>query len=284
MDFNKNKVVGFIGGGNMAKAIAAGIVNKKVLPYENMIVSCRTEESLKYWKNNGAVTTLKNNEVVEKSDIIFFGVKPHMLADAIKDLPCVIFNNKLIISMLAGKQIETITTVLNCTEDNRDIKLKRDKLFKIIRIMPNTPLTVGTGCTLFTPSVTVTKDDIADLKSLLEPSGICEQIPEHLMNACGSVAASSPAFIYTIIEAMADGGVKMGIPRQLAIKLAAQATFGAANMVLETGKHTGVLKDEICSPGGTTITGIYAIEKGGVRAAMIEAMENATKRAEEIGK
>nr|CAH7716323.1 unnamed protein product [Callosobruchus chinensis] len=158
---------------------------------------------------------------------------------------------KLFVSVLAGVTMEQLE---NCQLEAR-----------IIRVMPNTPMMVGEGCTVFSPGPKATEHDIKIVKSILSVSGVCKQVPESLINAVGALSGSGPAFVYLMIEALADGGVKMGIPRAMALEFASQTVLGAAKMVKDTGKHPAELRDEVCSPGGTTITGIHAMERGGVR-------------------
>nr|CAH7716320.1 unnamed protein product [Callosobruchus chinensis] len=267
--------IGFIGGGNMAKAICEGMVSKGLVKYSQINVSGPNMENLVTWKDKGAHVSIENGVIVEESDIIFLSMKPHIL-------PCAIVNMyntlksaspkpKLFVSVLAGVTMEQLENVL-CQLEAR-----------IIRVMPNTPMMVGEGCTVFSPGPKATEHDIKIVKSILSVSGVCKQVPESLINAVGALSGSGPAFVYLMIEALADGGVKMGIPRAMALEFASQTVLGAAKMVKDTGKHPAELRDEVCSPGGTTITGIHAMERGGVRAALMDAIEAATKRSEELG-
>ncbi|EEZ98115.1 pyrroline-5-carboxylate reductase 3 [Tribolium castaneum] len=270
-----NETIGFIGGGNMAKAIAEGIVKKGLVDYKQLVVSGPRDGSLEYWRGLGSKTTTQNGDVVCDADIIFLAVKPHILPSAVANIYETMkkpVKGKLFVSILAGITLEALENCLATLEGSR-----------VIRVMPNTPMMVGEGCTVFCPGQRASDDDIALVKTLLETSGVCKQVPESLINAVGALAGSGPAFVYLMIEALSDGGVKMGIPRAMATNFAAQTVLGAAKMVLESGKHTGVLKDEVCSPGGTTITGIHALEKGGVRGAIMDAVEAAAKKSAELG-
>lgn len=268
--------IGFIGGGNMAKAICEGIVRKGLIPYSHVYVSGPQIKTLQYWEDKGAKITINNGEVAEMADIIFLSVKPHILPAAIAG----IYNsgkaqnviNKLFVSILAGVTLGSLENILKGFEGSR-----------VIRVMPNTPMMVGEGCTVYCPGQQATAEDIANVKKILEVSGICRLVPESMINGVGALAGCGPAFTYLFIEALSDGAVKMGIPREMATNFAAQTVLGAAKMVLETGKHTGTLKDEVCSPGGTTITGIHALEKGGMRSAVMDAIEAATKKSLELG-
>lgn len=276
MDYLKQCTIGFIGGGNMATAICEALVRKGVR-YSQVYVSGPHEDKLLSWKKNGAHISTDNGKIAEEADIIFLAIKPHILAAAVANIYDTINTpnkaaNKLYISILAGVKLESLEKILSTLEGSR-----------VIRVMPNTPMMVGEGCSVYCPGQQATDFDIGLVKTILELSGICQLVPESMIDAIGALAGCGPAFIYLIIEAMSDGGVKMGIPRAMATSFAAQTVLGAAKMVLETQKHTGVLKDEVCSPGGTTITGIHALEAGGVRVAMMNAIEAATKKSEELG-
>nr|CAI5827767.1 unnamed protein product [Callosobruchus analis] len=253
--------IGFIGGGNMAKAICEGIVSKGLVKYSQINVSGPNMESLVTWKERGAHISLENGVTVEQSDIIFLSMKPHILPCAIANmydtLKSVSPKPKLFVSVLAGVTMEQLENVL-CQLEAR-----------IIRVMPNTPMMVGEGCTVFSPGPKATEHDIQIVKTILSVSGVCKQVPESLINAVGALSGSGPAFV-----TLADGGVKMGIPRAMALEFASQTVLGAAKMVKDTGKHPAELRDEVCSPGGTTITGIHAMERGGVRYVLAAYIDN----------
>ncbi|CAH1994108.1 unnamed protein product [Acanthoscelides obtectus] len=267
--------IGFIGGGNMAKAICEGIVTKGLVEYSQIYVSGPNMTNLVTWRDKGAHVYIQNGAIVEECDVIFISVKPHMLADAIANMYDTLKTpnprSKLFVSILAGVTIKQLQNVLGRIDA------------RVIRVMPNTPMMVGEGCTVFAPGPKATEHDIETVEAILSISGICKQVPESLINAVGSLSGSGPAFVYLIIEALADGGVKMGIPRAMALEFATQTVLGSAKMVKETGKHPAQLRDEVCSPGGTTITGVHALERGGVRAAIMDAIEVATKKADELG-
>ncbi|KAF2881080.1 hypothetical protein ILUMI_25082 [Ignelater luminosus] len=268
--------LGFIGAGNMANAICEGLVRKGRVAYSQIYVSGPRLQHLESWKTKGAHITTKNGYILDEADVIFLSVKPHILPEAAANM----FEtsqpnkatNKLFISILAGVTLESLENIL-CRLDGT----------RVVRVMPNTPLMVGEGCVVFCPGQQATEDDIALVKSIFEVSGMCQLVPEAMINGVGALAGSGPAYIYLIIEALSDGAVKMGIPREMATSFAAQTVLGAAKMVLETGKHPGALKDEVCSPGGTTITGIHALERSGVRSAFMDAVECATRRSAELG-
>ncbi|XP_017877969.1 pyrroline-5-carboxylate reductase 3 [Ceratina calcarata] len=266
--------VGFIGGGNMASAIGAGLIRKGILSPNNVWVSARTNKTLGFWNDLGAHATLKNGEVVDNCEIIFLAMKPHMLDDALSGILSTITkkgSHILFVSVLVGVTLETLAS-----------KLKAIVAYpRIVRCMPNTPMMVGEGITVYCCMNTTDQDETM-VETLFSYIGMAEHVPESLMNAIGGLSGSGPAYAYLVIEALADGAVKMGVPRPMATKFAAQVLVGAGKMVLETGRHPGQLKDEVCSPGGTTITGVHAMETGQVRASMMNAVEAAVKKANEL--
>lgn len=208
--------IGFIGGGNMAKAIFDGIINKKLVIPNHVYVYGPHSDRLTYFKDEGANITESNIDLVKSCDVIFICVKPYMLetvAQQIRHEECPNWENKIFVSVLAATKIDTIEKCL----------VKKTKL---IRVMPNTPLSVGEGCCVFTPNKNVDVPSVGLITTLLESSGLCLQVPEGHINAMAAISGSGPAFMYSIIESMADGGVKMGIPRNDAIKLAAQTMLG----------------------------------------------------------
>ncbi|XP_012284914.1 pyrroline-5-carboxylate reductase 2 [Orussus abietinus] len=273
MDLQSIKV-GFIGGGNMASAIGAGLIRKGILKPANVWVSGRTEKTLSFWRDLGANATLRNGDVVLNCEVIFLAVKPHMLDDALTGIKETLKGNiesKLYVSVLVGISLDTLMFKLG------NIVPKP----RVIRSMPNTPMMVGEGITVYCSRNTTTKD--TDLvTTLFSHIGVCEIVPEALMNAVGGLSGSGPAYAYLMIEALADGAVRMGVPRPMATKFAAQVLVGAGKMVLETNRHPGQLKDEVCSPAGTTITGIHEMERGSVRGSLMNAVEAAVNRSEEL--
>ncbi|EEB11619.1 Pyrroline-5-carboxylate reductase, putative [Pediculus humanus corporis] len=270
-----NKVVGFIGGGNMAKAIVSGLLQNNLVKSTQVIISSPSELTLQYWKNLNIKAVLSNSEVINKADIIILAFKPHQLESALKNLDLEESENKLFVSILAGITSQDIYDKLIANS----IKKPR-----VIRVMPNTPVTVCEGCSAISPHSSALKEDINVIEKIFSSVGITEVVIENYMSALTGLIGSGPAYIYTLIEALSDGAVKQGVPRQIATSFAAQTVLGSAKMVLSTKKHPGQLKDEVCSAGGTTIHGIHALEKCGVRAALMNAVEAAAQRADEIGK
>ncbi|KAL3286549.1 hypothetical protein HHI36_001053 [Cryptolaemus montrouzieri] len=266
--------IGFIGGGNMARAIFDGIVDAGLVETKQIYVSGPRLENLEFFKQKGASIITSNGAVVDYCDVIFICVKPQILHEVVRqiiDQSKEQWDKKIFVSVLAGTSILKIENLFM-------------KPIKLVRVMPNTAVLVRKGCCSFSANAHVTDEEVLLIKTLLESSGLCLEVPEGQIDAIGALSGSGPAFMYLIIESLADGGVKMGIPRAMAIKLAAQTMLGAATMVLQSGKHSAQLKDEVCSAGGTTITGIHALEKGGVRTAIIDAVEAATKRSIELTK
>src|SRR5262249_28851546 len=208
---------------------------------------------------------------VATSDVLIIAVKPQSMAKLLADIRSAVSERHLIVSIAAGIPLRQPGEGLG--PDRR-----------LVRVMPNTPCLLGASASGFSPSETATPDDIALVQRLLDAVGKAFQLPENLLDAVTGLSGSGPAFVYVMIEALSDGGVRVGLPRDVATALAAQTVVGAARMVLETGTHPGALKDMVASPGGTTIAGLHALERGGVRGALIDAVEAATRRATELGK
>ncbi|GAA4422835.1 pyrroline-5-carboxylate reductase [Bremerella cremea] len=262
--------IGFLGAGQMALAMAHGFVTNGGIPGGQIVASDPFPEARTRFENqiSGAKTTTSNQTVVDQSDVVFLAVKPQMMAEAaatINDIP----DSCLFVSIAAGLSIT---------------KLK--ELFptkRMIRVMPNTPCLVGMSACAFSAGEGVEAADIDVTQKLLNATGLALQVPEKQLDAVTGLSGSGPAFIYILIEAMSDAGVREGLPRGIALQLAAQTVKGAAEMVLATGEHPGVLKDKVASPGGTTIAGIHELEKKGFRGAIIDAISAAAGRSRELG-
>nr|XP_040225176.1 uncharacterized protein LOC120950867 [Anopheles coluzzii] len=278
----KCKAVGFIGGGNMAYAIASGLLSKGVLQPDQITVSATRLENLQArWAPLGVTrTTVDNAEVILQSDVVFICVKPQMFDHVLKDLAKLKqtfktdeSNQKLYVSIMAGVTLGRLEQGLAMFQP-----------CLIARAMPNTPMQVGVGCTVYcrTGSDHPVPPLYRDMHTMFAALGVVHEVEESKMNAATGLAGCGPAYVYEFIEALADGGVKQGIPRDMALQLAAQTVMGAAKTVLDTGKHPAVLKDEVCSPGGATIHGVHALEQGSMRGTVMNAVESATKRAAEL--
>lgn len=222
--------------------------------------------------STGATAAAEMGAVVAASEVILLCTKPQDVSAALTDAVAIAAGgNRLVISIAAGV---TVAALEGATSEN----------FRIIRAMPNTPALVGHGAAGFCLGTRANPADAATAQALLGAVGLAVQVPERLMDAVTGLSGSGPAYIYLVIEALADGGVRAGIPRADAVRLAAQTVLGAAAMVLETGEHPAVLKDMVTSPGGTTIAGLAVLERQGLRSAMIEAVGAAVSRAGELGK
>ncbi len=270
--FEKRKVgkmkLGFIGTGNMASAIMGGIIKKAIIPAEEIIgADLFAPGRERVQKQFGIHVTDSNKEVVEKAEVIILSVKPQFYESVINEIKDDIKKEQIVITIAPGKTLAWLSE-------------KFGKDVKLVRTMPNTPAMVGEGMTAACPNEHMTEEEIAYVRTLLESFSRVEIVPERLMDVVVSVSGSSPAYVFVMIEAMADAAVSGGMPRAQAYQFAAQAVLGSAKMVLDTGKHPGELKDMVCSPAGTTIEAVRTLEERGFRSAIIEAM----KVCEEISK
>jgi pyrroline-5-carboxylate reductase len=258
--------IGFLGAGRMATALTQGFIRSQIATPSEILASDITEAArARFQAETGAAATASNEEVTRHADVVFLAVKPGHVPKALAPLH-VPLAGKLLISIAAGitlSQLESWT----------------DRRTRIIRTMPNTPALVGHGATAFTLGTAATPEDAALAKSLLEAVGIASQLPESALDAVTGLSGSGPAFVCLLIEAMADAGVAEGLPRDLALRLAAQTFSGTAQMVLATGQHPAALKDAVASPAGTTIEGLCSLESTGARHAIIAAVRSATARA-----
>lgn len=259
--------IGFIGCGNMAKAMISGILKNQLTEKENIIASDISEVSRNASKEQlGINMTGSNLEVVENSDVFVLSVKPQYYETVISEIKDAVSADQIVVTIAPGKTL--------CW-----LEEKFEKEVKLVRCMPNTPALVGEGMTAVTPNHYVSKEELAQVITILNSFSKTEVIGEHLMDAVVSVSGSSPAYVYMMIEAMADAAVADGMARDMAYKFAAQAVYGSAKMVLESGKHPGELKDMVCSPAGTTIEAVRTLEKEGFRSSIMEAMRVCTAKA-----
>lgn len=253
--------LGFIGTGNMASAIMGGIIKERILVADEIIGSDVFEAGRKKVKElYGIHVTADNKEAAEKAETLVLSVKPQFYASVIAEIKDIVREDQLIITIAPGKTLTWLEEQFG-------------KPVKIIRTMPNTPAMVGEGMTAVCPNSRVTEEEQKYALEILGAFGKTEIVAERLIDAVVSVSGSSPAYIFMLIEAMADAAVAEGMPRAQAYKFAAQAVYGSAKMVLETGKHPGELKDMVCSPAGTTIEAVRVLEERGFRSAVIEAMK-----------
>ena len=254
----------------MATALARGMLRAGTATAGAISASDPLESSrTAFAAETGAIVTESNLELASRSDVLILAVKPQSMPAALAELRNAVTLDHLIVSIAAGISLATLQHGLG---DDR----------RLIRVMPNTPALLGVGASAYCLGARVRPGDEEIVRSCLEAVGLAFRVPESQLDAVTGLSGSGPAFVYLVIEALSDGGVRVGLPRDVATALAAQTVLGAAKMVLETGAHPGVLKDQVTSPGGTTIAGIHALERGGMRAALMDAVEAATKRSAEL--
>lgn len=264
--------LGFIGAGRMATALAQGFAAQGLARGEQIIASDTLPAALEeFARQTGAKTTAENAQVAAESDCLFLAVKPQQMAQALAELRGKVSEQHLVVSVAAGVTLAALAKGLGDGP-------------RLVRVMPNTPCLVGQGASVYSLGPGATAADGQLVGRLLAAVGRACEAPEKLLDAVTGLSGSGPAFVYIMIEALSDGGVRMGLPRDLALQLAAQTVRGAAEMVLASGEHPAVLKDRVASPGGTTIAGLQALEAGGLRAALMAAVEAAARRSAELGK
>lgn len=265
-----SRKIGFIGCGNMGKAMLGALVKSDNINNEDIIVSTKSNESAKRINEEfGVQTTVVNSEVAEKSNILFLAIKPYFFKEVIEEIKYIVSDDTIIISIAAGVTIGQIEEWFG-------------KSVKVVRTMPNTPALVGEGMSAVCPNKNITLDELEYVGRLYNSFGKYEILEEKDFHAFIALCGSSPAYVFMFIEAMADAGVKLGIPRAKAYKLAEQSILGAAKLALEAGKHPGVLKDEVCSPGGTTIEAVIDLEKNGFRNTVISAVEKCADKSKNM--
>ena len=265
-----NKKIGFIGCVNMGKAMLGSIVKSDNIILENIMVSTKSKTSAQSISLEFGVKASTNNiEVAKNSDIIFLAVKPYFFKEVIEEVKESIKEDAIVISIAAGITIDQIEQWFN-------------KRVKVVRTMPNTPALVGEGMSAICPNKNITEEELKYVGELYNLFGKYELLEEKDFHAFIALCGSSPAYVFMFIEAMADAGVKLGIPRAKAYKLAEQSILGSAKLALETGKHPGVLKDEVCSPGGTTIEAVNDLEKNGFRSTVISAIEKCADKSKNM--
>ena len=269
----KDKTIGFIGAGNMAEALMGGLLNTGVSVPDHLICAdVRAERCRELNTRYGVRATGDNLEVIGKSDIVIYAVKPQNLDAVLKQTVDRLNTEKLVISIAAGVPLATIAA-------------RSPQPLRLVRAMPNVCALVKAAATGIAPGEHARTEDLKTAEAIFNAVGRCISVPaEHLLDAVTGLSGSGPAYVFLIMEALADGGVKMGLGRAEAQLLAAQTLMGAARMQLETGTHPGQLKDMVTSPGGTTIAGLHAMETDGVRGTLIRTVEAAALRAQELGK
>lgn len=266
------KNIGFIGSGNMSQAIQGGIINSGLFKSENIFASDIIEGNLiKVAKDFGIKTTHSNIEVAEQSDIIVIAVKPQIYPLVIKEIKDVMGKDTIIVCIAAGLSLSYLENLFN---ENT----------KIIKTMPNTPALVGEGMSGICANKHMNEEEVSLIEKIFGSFGKVERVAESMFDAVTAVSGSAPAYVYMMIEAMGDAAVLGGMPRDQAYKFASQTLIGAAKMVLETGEHPGKLKDNVCSPGGTTIEAVITLEKEGFRNSVMSAMDVCMKKSNKMTK
>ena len=267
----RDKKIGVIGTGNMGGALISGLVGSRSSAPENIICSDIRKDKLKSIKETyGVATTTNNREVAKISEIVIYSVKPQIMASILKETASCLDMSKLAISIAAGVPLEAIEACL----DNEP---------RVIRVMPNIPASVKEGATAIAAGKHASKNDLRLAKAIFDSVGKSVILEENLMDAITGLSGSGPAYIFLIVDALADAGVKMGLSREDALFLSAQTVLGAAKLLMETKEHPGRLKDRVTSPGGTAIAALHTLEEGGLRTTLINAVEVATKRSRELG-
>ena len=263
--------VAFLGGGNMAYAMIQGLIAKDFVAANRVIVAEPVGVRREQLESElGVKTTDDNLSAVRGADVVVLAVKPQVVSQVLAQIAPEIGARALLISIAAGVSIATLEAALGPES-------------RVVRTMPNTPALVGASATGLASGSRATATDVMLSRSLFESLGVVAVVPESQLDAVTGLSVSGHAFVYLFIEALADGGVRSGLPRDAAMALAAQTVLGGAKMVLETKQHPGSLKDQVTSPGGTTIAGVHALERAGFRGAVIDAVKAATDRSAELG-
>jgi pyrroline-5-carboxylate reductase len=269
-EVSKARRWGFIGSGKMATALVKGMIRAGIAPAGAICASDPLADARTLLEAETGVAVFDSNRpVAERSDVLILAVKPQSMRQVLEQLRPALTAEHLVVSVAAGITIASIASVLGPN-------------VRVVRVMPNTPALVGKGASAFALGPGLHPEDESMVRTFLGSVGHGVCVPESMLDAVTGLSGSGPAFVYLMIEALSDGGVRAGLPRDVATTLAAQTVLGAAAMVLETGLHPGVLKDQVASPAGTTIAGLHALERAGVRGALIDAVEAATRRSAEL--
>lgn len=272
MNMMQERKIAFVGSGNMAEALIRGLLRGGTCSAEDISASGpRSERAAELRERFRIQAGLDNREAVRGSDIVILSVKPQILSRVLDEIEDLVPPTALVISIAAGVPIAAIESRLKAST-------------RVIRAMPNTPALVDAGATAIARGEHATEGDLEDAKRIFDAVGITVILEESLLDAVTGLSGSGPAYMFLIIEALSDGGVKVGLSRRMSQLLAAQTVFGSAKLLIETNEHPGLLKDRVTSPGGTAITGLHTLEQGGVRTTLIDAVEAATLRSKELGK
>ena len=263
---------GFVGAGQMAGALVRGMIRAGVAPPDRIAAYDISKEASGRLAHETEIAPSDSlPDLSRDSDVMILAIKPQVMPSVLEALRPTTGPDRLAVSIAAGVTLRTLADGLGAGT-------------RLVRVMPNTPALVGEGASGYCVGPGATDDDVRLVRTLLEAVGRAYLVSEPLLDAVTGLSGSGPAFVFAAIEALSDGGVRMGLPREVATGLAAQTVLGAARLVLDSGEHTGTLKDRVASPGGTTIAGLHALERGGMRAALMDAVEAATLRSVELGK
>ena len=262
----------FIGGGNMAEALLKGLLSGLAVEPGRITATDIIPERRSYLETTYGITTSADNpQVVQHSDVIILAVKPQIMPEVLQTIAPVVSRDQLVISIAAGITLQSLQKALGAEH-------------RVVRVMPNTPALVVSGAAGISPGSAATPQDVALVEQIFAAVGRAVVVSDDMMDAVTGLSGSGPAFVFAVIEALSDGGVLVGLSRQVATVLAAQTVLGAAKMVLETGKHPGELKDMVTSPAGTTIAGMHVLETAGLRGIMMETVRRATERSAALGR
>jgi len=265
------KKIGFIGAGNMAEAMMKGIIDTGLYSIDEIIASEVYEPRRKYIADTMGIDVHEDNKIVAKSTkFIVLSVKPQQINEVLTSIKGSLTKDHLIMSIAAGVTLKTLESIVPAC--------------RFVRVMPNQPCMVLASASAFSRGAKATQEDCVTVDKVLKAVGISYEVKEELLDAVTGLSGSGPAYAYIMIEALSDGGVLLGLPRDVATKLAAQTLLGAAKTILETGEHPGKMKDIVCSPGGTTIEAVRVLEDCGIRSALINAVEASASRSKELGK
>lgn len=264
------KKLGFIGGGNMASALVKGLIHSGFEPGKIQVSDVDADRLAALEKKHGVRVTTDNLALVNEVDVIVLSVKPQVIDRVLGAIGKAVRGDQLVVSVAAGVPVSAMEARLPTGT-------------RVVRTMPNTPATVDAGATAISAGSSATADDLAVARAMFSAVGRVVTLDESLLDAVTGLSGSGPAYVMLMIEALADGGVKVGLHRDTALLLAAQTVFGSAKLLLETGEHPGRLKDMVTSPGGTAIAGLHTLESGGLRRTLIDAVEAATNRATALG-
>lgn len=262
--------VGFIGAGLMAEALVRGMLAAPVADTKNICASDPSPDRRKVFEEIlGGAVLADNTALVAAVEVVVLSVKPQVIPAVVDEIASGITADHLVVSIAPGVSLDWLKGKLGTG--------------RLVRVMPNTPALVGAGASAYSPGDAATEEDAGLVEEILKSVGTCVRLEEKLMDAVTGLSGSGPAYVYMAIEALSDGGVKMGLPRATATRLAAQTVLGAAKMVMETGKHPGQLKDQVTTPGGTTIEGVHVLEQAGLRKAFMNAVVAAAEKCRRLG-